>query len=51
MHIISFFHIKPAQRLYLINPFRAKAQEQNIDMGGLKLINTSMDSIYKFTKY
>jgi len=45
IHIITLLRIKPADRLYFTNNFKAKALIQNLDLNGVKFINTSSDKI------
>ena len=45
LHMISFLHVKPSQRLYAINNFKEKALAKLGSLSGVELINTSMDTI------
>lgn len=45
IHIITLLRIKPSERIYFMNNFRTKALKQNLDLNGVKFINTSSDMI------
>lgn len=45
IHIITLLRIKPSNRTYFINNFKAKALDKNINFNGVRFINTSPDTI------
>ena len=45
IHIITLLRIKPSDRAYFINNFKTKALKQDLDLNGVKFINTSSDTI------
>ena len=45
IHIITLLRIKPSDRAYFINNFETKALKQNLDLNGVKFMNTSSDMI------
>ena len=45
IHIITLLRIKPSDRAYFMDNFRTKALKQNLDLNGVKFINTSSDTI------
>jgi len=45
IHIITLLRIKPSDRAYFMNNFKTKALKQNLDLNGVKFINTSNDTI------
>jgi hypothetical protein len=45
IHIITLLRIKPSDRAYFMRNFRNKALKQNLDLTGVKFINTSIDTI------
>jgi hypothetical protein len=45
IHIITLLRIKPSYRAYFMNNFKTKALRQNLDLNGVKFINTSSDTI------
>ncbi len=45
IHIITLLRIKPSDRAYFMNNFKAKALQQNLDLNGVTFINTSSDTI------
>ena len=45
IHIITLLRIKPSDRAYFMNNFKTKALKQNLDLNGVKFINTSSDTI------
>lgn len=45
IHIITLLRIKPSDRAYFMNNFKTKALKQNLDLNGVKFMNTSSDMI------
>ena len=45
IHIITLLRIKPSDRAYFIDNFKQKALRQNLDLNGIKFINTSSNII------
>ena len=43
--IITLLRIKPSDRAYFMNNFKPKALKQNLDLNGMKFMNTSSDMI------
>ena len=45
IHIITLLRIKPSNRAYFMNNFKTKALNQDLDLNGVKFINTFSDRI------
>jgi hypothetical protein len=45
IHIITLLRIKPSDRAYFMENFKQKALRQNLDLNGIKFMNTSSDRI------
>lgn len=45
IHIITLLRIKPSDRAYFMNNFKTKGLKQNLDLNGVKFMNTSSDMI------
>ena len=50
IHIIPLLRIKPSDRAYFMNNFKTKALKENLDLNGVKFINTSSDTIEIYIK-
>jgi hypothetical protein len=45
IHIITLLRIKPSDRIYFMDNFKAKAIMEKLDLNGIKFINKSSDKI------
>ena len=45
IHIITLLRIKLSDRAYFMNNLKTKALQQNLDLNGVRFMNTSSDTI------